>query len=633
MTDWIPDVAARARCSVDEAKKVLERHGIQPWVAPPETPPLTIHEVAFAGKKPDGTAFSFKWVVGLGLWAISSVDNDVGKSSVLAVIRWLLSGRDKVDAVVRPMIASAFLRFTIGDEEISVAVEGARGEERGTVRIGDNAWETIDSVSFEAVMDAIVLDRLALRPVARWQKYSGSEDGRPSTRDWTSFIPALFFPEHGSDSLLGNAPTEAGMLLQVFLGLPWYSTHRQADVALKFTGQQARDEQRRADRDREADRTAIEAAQRDLDAAKIALAALPSDAAATARLRSAVAAVNTATRDHVAAQQISAARRADADGAERLVGEARRGVVALQETIVAGAVFSELKAELCPRCEVMIGEDRRTAEAAQNLCSVCARPHGDPQVDAVEALSAAEARVAELEQLHYEVMARAAAAADQENAAAAALVRAEKEQADAQLAPDLLQQRIDAEVAVARAAGRVEELRRRLRGDVKTAVTTLDDKVLKAARKEAEHRMADTELLAALDGEILKLAHLFGLQIDAVKIDRAGHLPVTKGEVRQSFGGEGGLSPSEKLRMRVAVVVAMLRVSRPVSHPGLIVIDSPAAYEVADENLAHMLEQLEKLTAGTDRLQVLLATTRTDAVDAAIPAEQVRFVPRGQFLW
>ena len=633
MTDWIPAVAERSRCKIEEAKEILDRHGVQPWVAPPQTPPLTVGEVAFEGTKPDGSAFSFAWAVGRGLWAMSSIDNDVGKSSVLAVIRWLLSGRDRVDAAVRNMIGSARLQFTIDDEPIKVEIAGRRGEERGSVTVGDSAPETVGPASFEAVMDAIVLDRLALRPVARWQKYPHSQDGQPSTRDWTSFIPALFFPEHDSDSLLGSAPTEAGMLLQVFLGLPWYSTHRQADVALKFTGQQGRDAERRADRDREADRGALEAAQQDLRVAQQALAALPSDAVATARLQSAAAGVNDATRRHVAAQQVAAERQKDADGAARLVTEARRSVVALQETVVAGAVFSELKAELCPRCELTIDDDRRNAEAAENVCSVCNRPHGDPQIDAVEALAGAETRLTELEQLHAEADARAAVAADQAGAAAADLLRAQKEHGDAQLAPDLLQRRINAEINVARADGRMQELRRRGRDEVKAEVESLDDKVLKAAKKEAEHRMADTRLLAALDEEVLKLAHLFGMKIDAVKIDRRGALPVMKGEVRQNFGGEGGLTPSEKLRLRVATVIAMLRVARPISHPGLIVIDSPAGGEVALENLGHMLEQLEQLTAGTDRVQVLLATTRTDAVAAAIPQERVRFVPKGQFLW
>lgn len=134
---------------------------------------------------------------------------------------------------------------------------------------------------------------------------------------------------------------------------------------------------------------------------------------------------------------------------------------------------------------------------------------------------------------------------------------------------------------MARAEGAHQEIKRR------TAVATgkdapPDEAILKAARKEAQARIKDTDLLKRLNEEILKVAHKFGMiQIDSVAIDRTSSLPVTK----QPFSD---LSSSEKLRLRIATVIALLRVTQsgqPGRHPDLLVIDSPAADEVADTNL------------------------------------------------
>ena len=122
-------------------------------------------------------------------------------------------------------------------------------------------------------------------------------------------------------------------------------------------------------------------------------------------------------------------------------------------------------------------------------------------------------------------------------------------------------------------------------------------------------------------------------EIDSVGINRASHLPVTKGSIKENFSQ---LTASEKLRLRIATVIALLRVTHqggPGRHPGLLVIDSPAAEEVADLNLDQMLKELVSLASEIDRLQVILATTRQSAVEAAIEPAKTIFVPSGSYLW
>lgn len=633
MTEFFAAVAARSKRDAQDVRTVLDRYGVRPWVAPSASPPLTIEEVAFSGRKSgDSQDFAFSWTLATGVWAISSVANDVGKSSALQVIRWLLSGRDDVDKVTRAMIASATLRFRIGDEPIVVTVNGVRGEETGGVTVGE-IEQPIANVSFEATMDEIMLERLGLRPLVKWQKFQGSEDGRPTHHGWTAFIPALFLPAPSSDALLGNTVFESGTLLQVFLGLPWFSTDRQADVALKQLAMAERDDQRRSARDQAADAVALEASETALRHARERLAALPDPQQADDRLRSATQAVTTATREHLDAAQILATRHAEAQAAERALIEARRAARIVKETTAAGSIFSELRAEVCPRCELDIGSDRRRSEVDDQLCMVCGRKHDDSGIDAHEAQQRAESNAEQLSSLHQDALAAAVAAAARATAAEEALSRARREARDAEPDVTLRQRRLQVEIAAARAEGVHEEIKRR------TAIssdkpTHPDEGILKAARKEAQARIKDTDLLKRLNVEIIKVAHRFGMtEIDSVAIDRTSSLPVTKGAVQQSFSE---LTPSEKLRLRIATVIALLRVTQsgqPGRHPGLLVIDSPASEEVADPNLDQMLAELLSLAAQNGRLQVLLATTRTGAVAAALPAEQIRFVPDGQYLW
>jgi hypothetical protein len=632
MSDFMTAVAERAGKPVEDVSTILEEYGVRAWVATPRSPQLLITKMTMSGTKPTGEAFAFEWELGPGVRALSSVDNDVGKTTVLAVIRWLLSGRDQVHPVVRPWIKSATLELTVGSSPIKVSLSGARGEVTGVLAV-DGSEQAFAEASFEALMDETMLPRLNLRSLTKWQRYPKSEDGRAARHGWTALVPALFLPHHSSDSLLGNAPLEAGTLLQVFLGLPWYSTERQAALAISQLDQVGRDESRRAKRDEERDREQRLQIEADLKAVENEIAALPDPEAATSQLEAAAARLSAATRALIKLRAVSDERKLEAEGAATALREARSAVQVLRETAAAQAVFSELKATACPRCEVSIGDDRRKAEEQSNVCMVCGRQH-DPadNVDNEAVIADAEQRVSELHE-------GADAARSRADDVAADLAAAEQEEADARYAHEVAQPGMKVlhalrakEVQQARLQGKLEALERRTEQGP-DAEPSLELAVLKAAQNEAKQRVDDSDLFNALSEDILAVAHRFGLtMIDKVTINRAARLPAMIDGVEVPFGQQ---QPSEKLRLRIATIIALLRVGErggPARHPGLIVIDSPAAEEVADVNLAQMLAALVELSSSSE-IQVLLATIRTDAVGEALPRDHIRFVPTGEKLW
>ena len=253
MTEFNQAVAERAKVDLDAVVEVFSQHGVHQWVARPPAPRMTVRRVEFAGINVSGDAYEFEWEPNTGLWAISTVENNVGKSSVLDVIRWLLSGRDHVDDVVRRMIDRALLEVEfVGETDevrMTVEVSGSHGSANGSVTVGGVCVATFAEDSFEEVMNGVMLPRLGLEQLVRWQKFPGSQDGQKTARSWTSLLPAFFMPKADADALLGSTIFDAGMLVQVYLGLPWYSTYLEIEAARKELKQQGNDVKRREQRD------------------------------------------------------------------------------------------------------------------------------------------------------------------------------------------------------------------------------------------------------------------------------------------------------------------------------------------------------------------------------------------------
>lgn len=95
------------------------------------------------------------------------------------------------------------------------------------------------------------------------------------------------------------------------------------------------------------------------------------------------------------------------------------------------------------------------------------------------------------------------------------------------------------------------------------------------------------------------------------------------------------LSGGERVRLRVAVIAALLRIghrSGVGSHPGLILLDSPGDELTADAETT-LLTELDSLKSELPTLQVLVASDDPSAVQGHLAADQIYASLDGGPLW
>ena len=307
---------------------------------------------------------------------------------------------------------------------------------------------------------------------------------------------------------------------------------------------------------------------------------------------------------------------------------------------MARRLFHGLNPSKCPRCSVEIGSDRREAEKADHSCAVCDREleldldveieelplaeedadepqsTGDRQklVDALEETARTETeRAAELGSDATEL-------ARQIEEAEAAVQRYGDWAEDARERQALQAQEAALEVVVSELSQLTDgkELPPEPQGDHRFDI-------LRAAVEEAKTRR-DEEFNGIVDdvnGAILDLARRFGFgTLEAVKLNLAAQLRLVKGGVNTSFTHQ---TPGEKLRLRIAVVVALLRVGHQHNvgrHPGLLLIDSIGAEETEPGNLSEFMDELGKVTHELG-IETIVASARPEILQHVPPDQQI----------
>lgn len=604
-----------------------------------------------------GTSFAFDWDIPDGVSGIGSGANLRGKSSVLNVLQWALTGRCQLQEDVKSWIDRVEVEWRIDDARIEVTFAATDMVPVGEVVLIEDTNGTTrrtplgafgSEQDFEVLMGKLMMDRLRLDPIAMWAAT------QETSHRWPAYASALSVQANKLDPLIGNEGVLASRMLQMFAGTSWATPGSQAATAsraLAFEAERAKEKATAA--------TEVTAAARAAAEARVAAARAhyesfsDTDPDVSTMLGLTAEVHDLAQKEHQVELKLNTAKTAAAQVQDQLKAEQVRQN-GLMEDALARLFFNSMEPTVCPRCTAAVTEERKKAEPEEHSCSVCSHDLDLTALagDVVVATSVPADTKASL----VEAAASAAtekAAADQEeegdvidallalqNAAtkaeqAVALLQAEYDTAvqareaatgKARAGADQIEAakaRQEAAMDLARAEGNLEGMAEQAPVDVPAGPDPLTVAVVDAAHDLLRKWLKEDQdpRLDEISTEIATLARSFGSDnLDSVTLLGNCSMKVIKGGVSANYGT---VTPGEKLRLKLATTIALIKygyVQGIGRHPGLLFIDSPAAEEIPEANLKTMLQALHTVAADGG-IQILVATRHGNVLNEVLPAD------------
>lgn len=455
------------------------------------------------------------------------------------------------------------------------------------------------------------------------------EAGLIKSHGWPAYFGVLYPPSGADTILLGSTAGDQlpVRLMQVFLDMPEATRSMRVRALAQRLDSEFKAEQRRGRDTNAAIAKQLQDAGDRRTNAETRLEALSTQTPAESLQDLIGLAADTGAR-------VAAARQA-AEAAAAAFGEAQLARVAdekalngLRESKAARALFHGLNPQFCPRCEIPISAQRRSREHDDHHCAVCDTTlHVDDEDDyaeretqAIEALAATRAAEKALDAAKNKSQAELSTAQDDLNSVDERIAQAQSVRQ--------MTERIEAEHELAAATAVVEALQAMTPEDAEPPMSVV---VLNAASEILKDEVAQVSatLYSDLSDATRDLALAFGIgELEDIKIKGNGNMDVTKGGgARSSFTSQ---SPGERLRLRYALVVALLRTARTrdiAGHPGLLLLDSLKAEEVQDDHAQTLLQGLVTAAAEEPGLQILV-TTADKTLAASVSGVSGTIVPK-----
>lgn len=640
-SSFVERVAQSSKRSIEDVQAILNRHNIVDAPTPPISRPLRLKKLEFSGEKNiqgEIDPFKFSWEPQLvGVNVIASDENFVGKSSIFQTMLWALRGEPKaLTTTTHGWIQKVEAEFLAGDRHIRVRFDVIDGYPKGTIDLLHSDGNVIHSLPFSSSdvfkshMNSVMLDALALEPIATSREVTSQEKTVMYSDGWASYTGAFLF-DSDSSALIGEATGTdlAQRLLQVFLGIPWATTLFQARAAKRVTESLVQSRRRKLSqlgnqsleqmqarlaeiRQQIADGTAREQALVQLDLMRKKYEQLSME---VSRLKAATIVVDA----EVAA------------GSQDLIDK-KRTLLAIEEEMVASRFLGMLSPTCCPRCTQAFATSRLKNESTTGECSVCMAPvEGAADIDYDALKTATRKEVAKLEKALSSVTAEA-----QELTKEFETARTQLESTAADVATlsasGTAQEEQKLRLEGARLEGMLEAVSKLVQTDTgeeaELAVLTAAADYAKDLVEEAAETVLNRSSVLIRD-----LVKRLGMRdVEEVKLKRNAAVDVRKGGSESTFGK---LSAGERLRVRIATVIALLQASKQFGagrHPGLLVIDSPAKEEMADANVEEMLEALSEL-ASTVNVQLFVAFRGTARALKHFPRDHCLLAEGKATLW
>lgn len=663
--------------SVDEIETILRDHKVPTSATKAVPVPLRVKRIHFwgtkelspthqtvraAGPRTDSEGrnslvqvpFDFDWSPQPGVNGIGSGKNLRGKSTVLNVLMWALTGRaSNFQTDIEHWIKGVEVDWQVGSEDIRVQFQARDGRPTGAildVQPGgySHVIGTFDGPEqFEGVMGSVMMARMRLEQIPVWT------NDREVRHTWPAYSSALAVRANALDPVVGNVTTIGVRMLQMFVGTDWAPAVAASATALR--GVQSRQEAVRQEASTvgEAVRGARGVAQKQVDDLTAKLAALPEGAPDVQQMLGSATRVSKLAREVYSVEQRLRSETEALDTVDAQLRAAKARQHTLLEDARLSKFFHRMKPTVCPRCASPVTEEQQAAEEDNHECSLCAKDlnlqvyeievhesesqaetdgsnDGDEDeesspvdsIDALEsALAAGKQSVQNLRsQLEEKVAERDQAAAEDFHSTELLAAAAERRAVELELA---------------RARGALDALAQPTVSAHEDPADLIETAVLKAANEVVSGwvKEGQTPLLGQISADIESLAVSFGADsLRDVRLRGNGQLDVTKGGQPATYSR---LTAGEKLRVKIATAIALIKhgyVSGVGRHPGLLVLDSPAAEELPESDLATMVEALQAVAREAD-MQIFVATRNAGPLVDLLPEENRRVAVDDAYVW
>lgn len=632
--NWIDEIAAKSRVERDQVTKILLSHGIEEDSTLPRKRSLTLKRVLFRGiKHGEEDPFEFLWDgLGNGIWGLLTDDNGKGKSSILGLVRGALRGElpgSRLKPDVWGWLSEFELDFLIDEHVHRIRLMKPAGATEAAAAVAtlsrfDNGRELvikrgIPDDAFGKAVDSLFMDELGFSRVRAYR----ARQGEAAEHGWPAMCAALFITGPG-DTLFGDTAQDAIhlRLIQLFIGLPWITTYTCASTGLKaVSARLAKETAGKSDRvvsrikeledqiqeleiklKDEPDLTKLRSDLPRLDQELVELRQMAEDAGALVLKRNALY-----------------------DDAKIARAEARRRLLQAKDDAEARVVFKRLKPTCCPSCAREFEKNRFAATEAP-ACGLCGKEE-DEVGSTEELITELEAEAADTlgsQRTAEKAVDEAKIAWEKASAAVtAASQRIAKVQAELRKGSAAEEIRLD----IAKLKARIEELELATGPSVDIDLIRREETVLKAAEKVTKSLFEDlqTEILTEVSGALMKFSEAFGVRnLQSMTLNGAGHLKIEQGGQITSFTK---LNAGENLRVRIAAALAVLEVAERRGHgrhPGLIVLDSPAAQEMSHQDFAALVESVVTAVDEFPNVQIVVGAVNRQELISRVPRERRR---------
>lgn len=641
--NWHDLIATKLDADHSEIETVLARHRIEPMPVAASPTHLRIARLRFTGTKTidcEELPVDFDWdELQPGLWAILSEINLRGKSTIVEVIRGCLRGAlsKTLQDDANRWFKRVEMDFYIDDRLFNLSVNRFESTTGQLSRVTSNgvlrkvhAFE--DEDEFEAAMSSFFMKQFSFDQFA--VSHKNNESTTTVLHGWPAMCSAFFIRTDYS-TIIGELPSTSGVpvrLLQLFLGIPWATTLASTSSALKEEVRRETVAGQKANEARELvqgrlDELKAELAEKKTQLEKTVVSKkLQSDMASCQKL------IQSAIQRESELRTALRSANSDLENAKAMESDDRLELLRHEEGSSAEAVFRSLDPKACPRCETTISSIKKKLEHSTNECAVCGGSvHAD--VDVAQVKNALKARLKASQKGKRAAAKRVKDLNNELSAIRDKIAKATTKQQSLTQRLSKPSKRTSLLTDVARLEARIDEISKTIPTEASIVTDASVLKVIEAVTRKLMKKHQD-RLLELISEKILEFGNRFGiLQLESANLDGSLSLRVQKGGQPSSYSR---LTPGEKLRLKVATILAMIHVGQEEGigrYPGLLILDSPAAQEVTESDLAEVMSGVAEIAKSIPHLQIFVASRSAPAITDYVPPARRREVTGEEYLW